>query len=310
MNKIKTNRLFNPRTLGAWVILIFGYYSANAQQPYFQIKPKKKPTLQEIESEYNRKAEKTKQADYLNQDSLRNKAIYKANLRFDYKKFRVAFTGGAFHKRRQVSNPGPLINDKPFENSAPADPLLSVGISYKHSRWICPELSYSTIYYTDGDTYNKFGNLGASDLFQGKEITLGNRFYVVEKLLFKRIKLSMGISGKLSFLKNGSRTVRIGYAGTSKLNITNINTGDSLVFNRDKYYVNNTNFSLVADILLEVKLLKYLDLGFGVAYFQGFNKIFYSKTTYQFEGIKYQSEKSLFGTGYEPFIRLNFTLQH
>lgn len=309
---MKSTIKFNPCTLGAGIILLLISCAAIAQQPYFYLdKKKKKQTLVELESEYKKQEENRKKQSHTYSDSINAPVKGQSNSGFNYRKFRLTFIGGSLHKTARVTNPGPLINDKPFVANVD-DLLLAVGISYKHSRWICPELFYSTVKYTDGNAYNYYGNIeGASFLFRGKEISLGNRFYLVNGVSSNRIKLSAGLGGKLSFLRNSmGQAVRMGASGSSTTKITDNTTGDMIVFNRNNYNVNTTNFSLMGDILLEVKLSKFIEVGIGIAYFQGLNKIAISKTTYHYEGINYQSDRSLYGTAYQPFIKVNLTLDH
>ncbi len=226
-----------------------------------------------------------------------------SNNRFDMWKFRLSVMGGVLHKKREVFSYRPLLNNTPF--SSLFDPNLTFTLAYKHTRWICPEILYRSVRYNDGDLYIEsltgYPNLGSSYLFSGYEFGIGNRFFLVDMILQKPIRVSSSVSVIYSQLSGN-----IGYIGSEKLTITNINTSSQLVFSSESYQLATSNFLLSADLALEIQIFQVMDLSLGLAYYQGLNQISQRTTTYTYQNSNYSSTNVIDGSGLQPFVKLTF----
>lgn len=256
----------HPYTVCVWVLLVFCVHAAKAQTYY---------------------------------GADRGMDIVKTEnkTKFNYRKFKISLVGAVIQNSNTTYNPGPWISNSPI--SSFAYPNFIFELTYKHSRWISPSIIYRPVKLFEGTDFVNLGKFGASWLYDCNGWGIGNRFYLVEKLLFENLKLSSGIYFIASFKEGNYDNL---YSG--KLKLIDRETNDSLVFRSDAKLLAKFNFLVSVDLLLELQLFKNIDIGIGAAYYQGFNRIVHTNTTYEYKGVNYSSDKYLNGGGFQPFLKV------
>jgi hypothetical protein len=221
---------------------------------------------------------------------------------FAFSHFRLFVSGGAFYKHASLHHPGPLLDTKSF--AGVFDGFLAFGLSYQHTPLLNPEMGYRVISYYDGDYVRNLGNPAVQRLVDAKEFTLANRFYVLEWHSLKPIRLSIGLGGIFSWMNRPNGPVSL-----ETMTIVNPETNDRLTFTRNTYKHATSNFSLNADVQVELSLTKNIHVGLGIGYVKGFRKVLSAQTRYSFQGAPFSATKEFYGSGWYPFAKLMLSLK-